>query len=162
LMEEGEVASVAAETNGFADEEDTEMSPPEINGVNHLDQVQTPKVCRHTKRLSAEPCLIVTRNHSTPSSSNRPSRQVLRLRRRVRLLLRPCHRLYSEQVRVRLDSRLSGRSGERLTVQDRLTLTVQDENMKNIMMSWYYAGYYTGLHAGQQQAPKTTTTSPKQ
>ncbi|KAH8730031.1 hypothetical protein GQ44DRAFT_736854 [Phaeosphaeriaceae sp. PMI808] len=31
--------------------------------------------------------------------------------------------------------------------------TVQDENMKNIMMSWYYAGYYTGLHAGQQQTP---------
>lgn len=34
--------------------------------------------------------------------------------------------------------------------------TVQDENMKNIMMSWYYAGYYTGLHAGQQQVPKST------
>ncbi|EUC27161.1 hypothetical protein COCCADRAFT_112406 [Bipolaris zeicola 26-R-13] len=29
--------------------------------------------------------------------------------------------------------------------------TVKDENLKNIMMSWYYAGYYTGLHAGQQQ-----------
>ncbi|KAJ4378256.1 hypothetical protein N0V86_005956 [Didymella sp. IMI 355093] len=31
-----------------------------------------------------------------------------------------------------------------------LLSTVQDENLKNIMMSWYYAGYYTGLHAGQQ------------
>ncbi|KAL6158521.1 hypothetical protein ACJBU6_02633 [Exserohilum turcicum] len=30
--------------------------------------------------------------------------------------------------------------------------TVKDENLKNMMMSWYYAGYYTGLHAGQQQA----------
>lgn len=30
--------------------------------------------------------------------------------------------------------------------------SVQDENLKNLMMSWYYAGYYTGLHAGQQQA----------
>ncbi|KAF2117582.1 hypothetical protein BDV96DRAFT_611331 [Lophiotrema nucula] len=29
--------------------------------------------------------------------------------------------------------------------------TVQDENLKNLMMSWYYAGYYTGLVAGQQQ-----------
>jgi hypothetical protein len=29
-------------------------------------------------------------------------------------------------------------------------VAVQDENLKNIMMSWYYAGYYTGLHAGQQ------------
>ncbi|KAG9385467.1 SMN domain containing protein [Pyrenophora tritici-repentis] len=32
--------------------------------------------------------------------------------------------------------------------------TVQDEKMKNMMMSWYFAGYYTGLHAGQQQARK--------
>ncbi|CAO2658831.1 Nn.00g065540.m01.CDS01 [Neocucurbitaria sp. VM-36] len=31
---------------------------------------------------------------------------------------------------------------------------LQDENLKNIMMSWYYAGYYTGLHAGQQQVAK--------
>jgi hypothetical protein len=37
-----------------------------------------------------------------------------------------------------------------------LTLIVKDENLKNIMMSWYYAGYYTGLHAGQQQGPPDT------
>lgn len=30
---------------------------------------------------------------------------------------------------------------------------VKDENLKNAMMSWYYAGYYTGLAAGQQTAP---------
>lgn len=30
--------------------------------------------------------------------------------------------------------------------------TVQDENLKRLMMSWYYAGYYTGLFEGQQQA----------
>jgi len=29
---------------------------------------------------------------------------------------------------------------------------VQDENMKSLMMSWYYAGYYTGLQEGQQTA----------
>ncbi len=23
--------------------------------------------------------------------------------------------------------------------------------MKNLMMSWYYAGYYTGLYEGKQQ-----------
>ena len=28
---------------------------------------------------------------------------------------------------------------------------VQDEDMKNLMMSWYYAGYYTGLYEGKQQ-----------
>jgi hypothetical protein len=31
-------------------------------------------------------------------------------------------------------------------------LTVQDEGLKNLMMSWYYAGYYTGLLEGQQKA----------
>ncbi|KAF2002741.1 hypothetical protein P154DRAFT_573938 [Amniculicola lignicola CBS 123094] len=31
--------------------------------------------------------------------------------------------------------------------------TVQDENLKNLMMSWYYAGYYTALCQGQQQGP---------
>jgi len=29
---------------------------------------------------------------------------------------------------------------------------VQDEGLKNLMMSWYYAGYYTGLLEGQQKA----------
>ncbi|PMD27292.1 hypothetical protein NA56DRAFT_231257 [Hyaloscypha hepaticicola] len=28
---------------------------------------------------------------------------------------------------------------------------VQDEGLKNLLMSWYYAGYYTGLYEGQQQ-----------
>nr|POE82352.1 survival motor neuron-like protein 1 [Quercus suber] len=32
---------------------------------------------------------------------------------------------------------------------------VQDENLKNLMMSWYYAGYYTGLYEGKQQAFET-------
>ncbi|KAF2479833.1 hypothetical protein BDY17DRAFT_326842 [Neohortaea acidophila] len=27
----------------------------------------------------------------------------------------------------------------------------QDEDLKKLMMSWYYAGYYTGLHEGKQQ-----------
>jgi hypothetical protein len=28
---------------------------------------------------------------------------------------------------------------------------VGDEALRNLMMSWYYAGYYTGLYEGQQQ-----------
>ncbi|KAF2209090.1 hypothetical protein CERZMDRAFT_100840 [Cercospora zeae-maydis SCOH1-5] len=28
----------------------------------------------------------------------------------------------------------------------------QNEDLKNIMMSWYYAGYYTGIYEGQQKA----------
>ena len=27
---------------------------------------------------------------------------------------------------------------------------VHDGNLKNLLMSWYYAGYYTGLYEGQQ------------
>ncbi|KAK4496258.1 hypothetical protein PRZ48_012238 [Zasmidium cellare] len=30
--------------------------------------------------------------------------------------------------------------------------TIQDENLKNMMMSWYYAGYHMGLYEGQQRA----------
>ncbi|EGD93947.1 hypothetical protein TESG_01476 [Trichophyton tonsurans CBS 112818] len=29
---------------------------------------------------------------------------------------------------------------------------IQDEGLKNLMMSWYFAGYYTGLYEGQRQA----------
>lgn len=29
--------------------------------------------------------------------------------------------------------------------------TVQNEDLKNLMMSWYYSGYYTGLYEGKQQ-----------
>jgi len=28
---------------------------------------------------------------------------------------------------------------------------VPDEGLKNLLMSWYYAGYYTGLYEGKQQ-----------
>ncbi|KAF2184425.1 hypothetical protein K469DRAFT_579780 [Zopfia rhizophila CBS 207.26] len=30
--------------------------------------------------------------------------------------------------------------------------TAQEENLKNLMMSWYYAGYYSGLYDRQQKA----------
>ncbi|KAL5120066.1 hypothetical protein ACEQ8H_001891 [Pleosporales sp. CAS-2024a] len=38
--------------------------------------------------------------------------------------------------------------------------TVQDDHLRNMLMSWYYAGYYTGLHAGLQQA--AAPNAPKQ
>ncbi|KAF1967554.1 hypothetical protein BU23DRAFT_483124 [Bimuria novae-zelandiae CBS 107.79] len=40
--------------------------------------------------------------------------------------------------------------------------SVQDDNMKNLMMSWYYAGYYTGLVAGQQQPSPGNRSQQKQ
>lgn len=36
-----------------------------------------------------------------------------------------------------------------------VTNGVQDEALKNLMMSWYYAGYYTGLYEGQRQVQST-------
>ncbi|KXT11360.1 hypothetical protein AC579_9454 [Pseudocercospora musae] len=33
-----------------------------------------------------------------------------------------------------------------------LLSSTQNDDLKNIMMSWYYAGYYTGLYEGQQKA----------
>ena len=36
--------------------------------------------------------------------------------------------------------------------EDADEITAQDEGMKNLMMSWYYAGYYTGYQEGQAKA----------
>jgi hypothetical protein len=52
LMEEAATAPGAAETNGVADHEDTEMSLPETNGIALSEQAQTPQQVRgHAKRL---------------------------------------------------------------------------------------------------------------
>jgi hypothetical protein len=41
---------------------------------------------------------------------------------------------------------------EALLVSSRTNIvTVQNEDLKNLMMSWYYAGYYTGFYEGKQQ-----------
>ncbi|KAI9674377.1 MAG: hypothetical protein M1829_003779 [Trizodia sp. TS-e1964] len=32
---------------------------------------------------------------------------------------------------------------------------IKDEALKNLMMSWYYAGYYTGIYEGRQQAQQS-------
>ncbi|KAL8903462.1 MAG: hypothetical protein Q9171_007393 [Xanthocarpia ochracea] len=40
-----------------------------------------------------------------------------------------------------------------------LTTGVQDEGLKNLMMSWYYAGYYTGLYEGRKQ-PEVAASQP--
>lgn len=34
---------------------------------------------------------------------------------------------------------------------------VHDEGVKNLMMSWYYAGYYTGLYEGRKQSSSNAT-----
>lgn len=37
--------------------------------------------------------------------------------------------------------------------------SVKDEALRNLMMSWYYAGYYTGLYEGKQHQSANTTIS---
>ncbi|KAG4027894.1 hypothetical protein MFRU_026g00750 [Monilinia fructicola] len=37
------------------------------------------------------------------------------------------------------------------TLPPQLIGQVHDDNLKNLLMSWYYAGYYTGLYEGRQQ-----------
>ena len=36
-----------------------------------------------------------------------------------------------------------------------VTVGVDNEALKNLMMSWYYAGYYTGFYEGQHAAADT-------
>ncbi|TVY46566.1 Survival motor neuron-like protein 1 [Lachnellula cervina] len=38
---------------------------------------------------------------------------------------------------------------------------VHDDNLKNLLMSWYYAGYYTGLYEGQQQGTQASHAKPE-
>lgn len=38
-----------------------------------------------------------------------------------------------------------------LPATDTASARPDDEALKNLMMSWYYAGYYSGLYEGQQQ-----------
>ncbi|KAF7115218.1 hypothetical protein CNMCM5793_001645 [Aspergillus hiratsukae] len=35
---------------------------------------------------------------------------------------------------------------------------VKDEGLKNLMMAWYFAGYYTGLYEGQQRANQNNSS----
>jgi hypothetical protein len=38
---------------------------------------------------------------------------------------------------------------------------VEDKSLKNLMLAWYYAGYYTGLHDGQRNACQGAKTETK-
>lgn len=35
--------------------------------------------------------------------------------------------------------------------------STQSDGLKNLMMSWYWAGYYTGLHEGRQQGQSSSS-----
>ncbi|KAK4240281.1 hypothetical protein C8A03DRAFT_42157 [Achaetomium macrosporum] len=39
--------------------------------------------------------------------------------------------------------------------------SVQDEELRKLLMSWYYAGYYTGIYEGKQQALRETEQAQK-
>lgn len=60
----------------------------------------------------------------------------------------------NQQIELPTTASHSNAQGAQAThgMPDLLTTGVQDEGLKNLMMSWYYAGYYTGLYEGRQQS----------
>jgi len=44
--------------------------------------------------------------------------------------------------------------------QAMIEASTQDEGLKNLMMSWYWAGYYSGYYEGQRQATAGQTNGP--
>lgn len=85
-----------------------------------------------------------------PNSQRQPNHLFLPPELLLWQLLKPP--LWAE-LRHRLCSILVILTVVNILQHDRLTITVvQDEGLKNLMMSWYYAGYYTGLLEGQQKA----------
>lgn len=40
--------------------------------------------------------------------------------------------------------------------------SVHDEGVKNLLMSWYYAGYYTGLYEGEKKGQQMAKQSDSQ
>ncbi|KAM0803251.1 hypothetical protein BDR22DRAFT_840065 [Usnea florida] len=61
----------------------------------------------------------------------------------------------SEQTRPSANSNPAVERGEKRGMPLAVINDVKDEALKNLMMSWYYAGYYTGLYEGQQQVENT-------
>ncbi|KAH5105598.1 hypothetical protein HBH71_204890 [Parastagonospora nodorum] len=117
-LDEAETSSGAvAETNGDADQPDTDMTHEDGKNVEHLVQAESPQQAPHPSQPQQTQTVAI----------DDPARQ---------------------------------EGAHAASMPQALLGTVQDENLRNIMMSWYYAGYYTGLHAGQQQVPKNTP--PKQ
>ena len=39
---------------------------------------------------------------------------------------------------------------------------IADESLKKLLMSWYYAGYYTGLYEGEQKAAAAAAAQQQQ
>ncbi|KAL1302855.1 hypothetical protein AAFC00_003186 [Neodothiora populina] len=58
----------------------------------------------------------------------------------------------SEPEQIAVEHPLPTTNGISSAMPQAMMNTVQDEGLKNLMMSWYYAGYYTGLYEGQQKA----------
>ncbi|KAH8596495.1 hypothetical protein B0O99DRAFT_118594 [Bisporella sp. PMI_857] len=57
------------------------------------------------------------------------------------------------EIRQRNSSGIPGsKHSTGLAVPQHLIGQVHDEGLKNLLMSWYYAGYYTGLYEGRQES----------
>lgn len=70
-------------------------------------------------------------------------------------------RIESEQKEPSANSSPAVNRGEKRGMPLAVINDVKDEALKNLMMSWYYAGYYTGLYEGQQQVESTLPFKPE-
>jgi hypothetical protein len=66
-----------------------------------------------------------------------------------------CHNISSVKVRQRSGVEIHGKG------LMWIFNAVHDDNLKNLLMSWYYAGYYTGLYEGQQQGTQVSHAKPE-
>ncbi|KAK0613794.1 SMN family protein Smn1 [Immersiella caudata] len=68
----------------------------------------------------------------------------------------------SDETRPEATEKVRVRSGSIPAVGPQVLLgSVQDEDLKKLLMSWYYAGYYTGLFEGKQQAQSELASGSK-
>jgi hypothetical protein len=51
----------------------------------------------------------------------------------------------------------SSQSQKKCSFELALIGAVKDDSMKNLMMAWYWAGYYTGYHEGEKAAKQAPT-----
>jgi hypothetical protein len=57
-----------------------------------------------------------------------------------------CHDRRSEEIRP-IESRVDGANGE----IPMLMPAVEDENLRPLLMAWYYAGFYSGRYQAMQE-----------
>ncbi|KAL1797349.1 hypothetical protein ACET3X_003955 [Alternaria dauci] len=130
VLTEDELKELRADYGDLMDEAETASAAPETNGVADHEDVDTPM---------SEANGVAQSDQGGPSPQQEPD-----------LSGQQEAQIQSPRTEAPPVSHAAASLAD--AMPQAILGTVQDENMKNVIMSWYYAGYYTGLHAGQQQA----------